>query len=882
MGKPCNFTDTEGVVLHEMKSDPSVKGEYMYSVPASLVVDNIRTFSAHTVNTERILIESRGQSHCEGGWPKDIDPNEPQDTTKFRKRLDKDPVFTGVVSTLCRDMQSLIDQNNSIDMYEEFYEGELVELEMQSFDCKTLSVCKSPLSSAVNQINWHPDGATRFLACCTDLKSQSWDKSISPPSSFIWESENSNTPLYELFPTSPLVTGQFYTRNGDLVAGGGFNGQVDFFDLRAGLEPVSVSSFEYSHSAPIFDLCWLQSKTHQEIVTTSPDGRCLWWDIRNMAKPLEECDLDGRGGTCIEWAQEAGPTKFLVGTQEGVPVSLNRKPKKSVEIGTVFSPNDPSWSPVYAIKRNRYHPKYFSTVSGDGCVRLWLEDIKVPLVEFASSGCPLTSGGWSRTRPGVFFAGKFDGSIDFYDMIYEMNQVSYSHRISDCPVTAVSLEGTNVMAVGDAAGCITLVRLCDELCVPVPNEKGIMGNILEREQRRERNLDTIKKQKQAKQITTADKENAKYIDQEQYGYSSACFPCPSCLGTQSEKQSGWPRWSNRREFENMFLGREMRLFFAFSCMHFNSRTTTYMLDIRGIGYGMSLRSSVLSLIAGMSIFTGLIIIGSFLLYNINNKPVFDLTVMMVFLDYHAVIAWTTWLICMTWGWVAISIPARPREAKKAALTFLAFLLFLHAVAHALWIIVLCRRCYVFFLNLLAGNFIRDGVEIAFGKISTSEFVNSLANAATEITNALSIPLIYKALQSVPPLDIIYMFGLNWVFLAFLLGVIPILMILTAIPVVATYRRAIVMGGNGTENCAPSQIELFYSLHHEDRKDIREGTKNIADFEYFEESEGEKNRHHESSHESSFERSDDPGGYDSKTEESEIGRVSTRRQKASMV
>lgn len=37
---------------------------------------------------------------------------------------------------------------------------------------------------------------------------------------------------------------------------------------------------DLSHTEPIYDFAWLQSKTGSEVMTVSSDGLVLWWDIR--------------------------------------------------------------------------------------------------------------------------------------------------------------------------------------------------------------------------------------------------------------------------------------------------------------------------------------------------------------------------------------------------------------------------------------------------------------------------------------------------------------------------------------------------------------------------------------------------------------------------
>ena len=516
LGSPCVFENTKAVVLHHIIPQPELQAQFTHADPSLLVVDNIPPMSSHSVNTDRILTESRGQSHFEGGWPKEIDANEPQDTIKWRKRLDKDPQFQGAVAGLCTEMTSLLERNQTIDIFEEYFKGESAEAEMHSLTASTVALFKDqqqggggPLRT-VSRISWHPDSAgARFIASYSLLRFQKVDFESFPVPSYVWEVESPNTPVLELLPPSPLVVTQYYSRNADLVAGGLMDGRVCFFDVRTGSNPVIISTQASSHQDAVFDVSWIQSKTHSEAVSTSPDGRAIWWDSRNMSEPTEVCILtDGLGerqygGCCIEWQQEAGPTKYLVGTEEGVALSLTKKPKKSVEVGGWFGAADHGgqfghYGPIYSIKRNMFHPKYFMTV-GDWGVRLWAEELKTPIFQTcsptANSSSYLTSGGWSCSRPGVFFASRFDGVVDFYDYHYQMNQVAYSHKVGDIPLSCViNSNSGRLVAVGDSAGTVTLVELCEELCQGSSVEKTAVGSLLDREQRRERNLDSLKKQ----------------------------------------------------------------------------------------------------------------------------------------------------------------------------------------------------------------------------------------------------------------------------------------------------------------------------------------------------------------------------------------------------
>lgn len=152
------------------------------------------------------------------------------------------------------------------------------------------------------------------------------------------------------------------------------------------------------------------------------------------------------------------------------------------------------FGPVYACKRNPFHVKFFLTV-GDWCAKMWMEELKGPLLCSPYYPSYLSGAAWSPTRAGVFFLSRQDGFIDCWDYFYRMNEVSLSQKVSDAALTSLNVQGQgSLMAVGDSEGSITLLQLCETLIKPGPNEKGVIGMMFERETKREKNLEAIKKQ----------------------------------------------------------------------------------------------------------------------------------------------------------------------------------------------------------------------------------------------------------------------------------------------------------------------------------------------------------------------------------------------------
>ena len=52
------------------------------------------------INTERFETGSRGINHTEGGWPKDVNPQEVEQVTRYRKKVEKDEMYVNTIHSL--------------------------------------------------------------------------------------------------------------------------------------------------------------------------------------------------------------------------------------------------------------------------------------------------------------------------------------------------------------------------------------------------------------------------------------------------------------------------------------------------------------------------------------------------------------------------------------------------------------------------------------------------------------------------------------------------------------------------------------------------------------------------------------------------------------
>ena len=107
----------------------------------------------------------RGMLHTEEGWPKEVDATEAQDTTKWRKKLEKDPIFTSAVKNLCTTTSKCLEQNNTIDLFEHYFFQEEPDALVENLQLKTIALFKDPSDEprTISKIGWHPEGPTKIV-----------------------------------------------------------------------------------------------------------------------------------------------------------------------------------------------------------------------------------------------------------------------------------------------------------------------------------------------------------------------------------------------------------------------------------------------------------------------------------------------------------------------------------------------------------------------------------------------------------------------------------------------------------------------------------------------------------------------------------------------
>lgn len=189
-------------------------------------------------------------------------------------------------------------------------------------------------------MSWSPDGGTKLAITYCNLDFQKNTADISP-NSYIWEMENPNQPLYTLKPKCSSICVEYNPKDPNILVSGQYNGQIHVWDVRAQPDPQGVTPKEICHRESVNSVLWINSKTGTEFFSGGADGQVIWWDTRKLNERLDELYMDPEktdeqvldrsyGISVLEY-ETTIPTRFMVGTEQGVLFSCNRKGKTPLE-----------------------------------------------------------------------------------------------------------------------------------------------------------------------------------------------------------------------------------------------------------------------------------------------------------------------------------------------------------------------------------------------------------------------------------------------------------------------------------------------------------------------------------------------------------------------
>lgn len=100
-GRPTAFQDAlAGQLSVDIRPDPALGTYFVPRKESHAEIQSVPEYSEHEANTEHATYVSTGMQHSEGGWPKDIDCTDMEQTLRYRKKVEKDEGYAKAVKAL--------------------------------------------------------------------------------------------------------------------------------------------------------------------------------------------------------------------------------------------------------------------------------------------------------------------------------------------------------------------------------------------------------------------------------------------------------------------------------------------------------------------------------------------------------------------------------------------------------------------------------------------------------------------------------------------------------------------------------------------------------------------------------------------------------------
>ena len=98
-GKQCLFSDKKFLMVSLPSNHDDFNG-FMLRNPVSEGTQLGKQYALSEVNTESTTVDHKGVLHQEGGWPKDVNCEDIEQTVRYRRKLEKDDTFISQVTKL--------------------------------------------------------------------------------------------------------------------------------------------------------------------------------------------------------------------------------------------------------------------------------------------------------------------------------------------------------------------------------------------------------------------------------------------------------------------------------------------------------------------------------------------------------------------------------------------------------------------------------------------------------------------------------------------------------------------------------------------------------------------------------------------------------------
>lgn len=490
-GVQCIF-NTDATDLCQIDPDDELKKQFKRNKTADVSIQNVQQMAVVEVATDHANMCHSGLYHWEGGWPNDIDLNDDAAKVKHLKTHEHTKQYEEQLKMMCMKMEHKIAQNNAVNLFQEYFVDEKSTHSSYKPQIEGISIFESPFKlKDFNGIASHssisPTSNDKMVVSYTSLLDGQMSVYNHGMPSFIWNLNRNLKPILTLECPDPLSlsTVEYNVKDESMIAAGRSDGTVALYDCRLGGKATAESIREESHREYVSSLQWTMSKGNVEFFTCANDACFITWDIRNMEQPFDKVQLKLNGAGCSSSDYLfTMPTRFLIGTTNGLIISGNRRGKTYEER---FAYSMKSFAgPVKTVERNPFADKY-SLCIGDQSIRFWSdENRETPIMHTIDYSDDLTCGTWNRNRCSNFLIGHENGTIDMWDLLHDQYRPIASTSIVNSRVQHLrSHSNGKLFCSCHENGDVHLLQISDFLAAHKIIEKAKLIEIFEREMRRE-------------------------------------------------------------------------------------------------------------------------------------------------------------------------------------------------------------------------------------------------------------------------------------------------------------------------------------------------------------------------------------------------------------
>ncbi|XP_023949316.2 dynein intermediate chain 3, ciliary-like [Bicyclus anynana] len=509
-GRQPMFSEVPVTLIDSIHPDKSEQNLYCLRNPVNHETQTSNNCSNHYVNTKITTYCDQGVEHVEGGWPKDVSLNDEEATFRYRRRTEREEMYCNAIMNTYSQFEHYIQQNNAINMYNMYFKEIDSQHPVEKYSIRTGKVSTDKDKRPVASICWTCEDDSKLVAAYCNKKYPITGDVNKNFECFVWDIEYPKEP-YEYFkPPSAcwqIVCSPSFPK---VIFGGLQDGRVSIFDIREQNEPVVLSPMHLAHRDPVSTLQFMHSRLNTEFFSGSSDGKCMWWDIRNMSQPTDELIMsvrypsidkaslaDSEGVSALQF-DRSFPTKFLCGTDTGLVINVNRKGKSHAEIMSAVL--NAHIGPVRAVHRSPCSAKIFITC-GDWTTNVWSDDVRTaPIICGKAQRNQISDVIWAPHRVSGYMSVSIDGRFRYWDLLRKHHEPVLAVKISKYPLSKVIMnENNHLIAVGDMNGTLKLIRLSENLVWSEEKDKSLMMQCFERETRREHILETRVKEIRLKQ-----------------------------------------------------------------------------------------------------------------------------------------------------------------------------------------------------------------------------------------------------------------------------------------------------------------------------------------------------------------------------------------------